>query len=120
IVVGLDIELPQQVFLPWSEHLVVHRFDISVGDETQHSKVVDVSDEIGKLADDGLIAEIASKNDFRHLEMVLDRKNYLLHLIFRKLQISENDLHTFSTGMHMIAFVMTMCFADVVKKQRQQ
>ena len=70
-VVGLDIKLPEEIFLPGREHLIVHRLDIRISHQHQHPKVIDITHKVGELLDHGIVAEVSPQNDLRHLEMIL-------------------------------------------------
>ena len=94
-VVRLDVQLPQQIFLPRRHDFVVHRFHIGVGQQAQHPKVFDIAHHVGKLLDDMLVAEIPAQDDLRHLEMVLHDGDNFLGLFRRQLELVENHLHAF-------------------------
>ena len=79
-VVGLDVQLPHQVFLPRRENLGVDRLHVGIGQQTQHTQVVGIPHEIGELIDHMLVAEIAPHNDFRHLQMMFDDEHHLVPL----------------------------------------
>ena len=119
-VVGLDVQLPHQVFLPRRENLGVDRLHVGIGQQTQHTQVVGIPHEIGELIDHMLVAEIAPHNDFRHLQMMFDDEHHLVCLILWQFQLPKDGCHALCAGMNMIAFVVAVGFADVMKEQRKQ
>src|SRR6185295_15281097 len=119
-VVRLDIQLPQQIFLPRRNDFAVDGFHIRICEQAQHTKVLDVPYHVGKLLDHMLVAEVPAQNDLRHLEVILHDRNNLLGLLGRKLELVENHLHAFSARVNVVAFVVTMRLADIVKQQGQQ
>src|SRR5678816_3867984 len=88
-VVGLDIKLPQQVFLPWRKDFGVHGLDVGVRHENQHAKVVYISDQVGKLLNHRIVAEVSSKDDLRHFQVIPDRGSDLLRLLAWKRKLVE-------------------------------
>src|SRR4029078_2413517 len=76
--------------------------------------------EIRELPHDFLIAEVPPQDDFRHLEMILDDGDNLLAFFWKYFQFIEQDLDVFRARMNVIAFVVPMRLADVVKQQRKQ
>ena len=117
-VVCLNVELPKQIFLPGREDFIVDCLHIRVGQQTQHPQDLQISDQIGELLNNMLVAEIAPHDDLRHLEVILDDKHYFLGLIRRQLQFVENDLHDFGAWVDMITFFMTLRFADIMEQER--
>jgi hypothetical protein len=52
--------------------------------------------------------------------VILHGRDHFLHLIRRHLQLVENDFHSFRAWMDVIAFVVPMRLADVVKQQGKE
>ena len=115
-VVRFNIQLPHEIFFPRCQDFVIHGLHISVSQEAQHPEVLGVSNEIGELFDDLVVTEVAPHDDLRHLEVILDGEDHLSRLLLRQFQLLKNGFHAFRARMHVIAFIVPMRLADVVKQ----
>ena len=73
-VVGVDVEAPEQLFLPRRERFAADGLDIGQRHEAQHLKPVFDADQFGELPDDLRILGVAPERCERHLQVMDDEE----------------------------------------------
>ena len=76
VVVGVDVEPPQQLFLPRRQRVRADRADVGQRHEAQHLQPVLGADEVGELLDDVRVLGVAAERDQRHPEVVADEEQH--------------------------------------------
>ena len=116
VVVGVDVQTPDELFLPRGERLGTDGLDVGQRHEAEHLQTVLGAEQPRKLFDDFGILGIATERDERHLQMVPDQEQHGVARVGGNLQPIER------LGRHPHAFermLVVAPLAHVVKKQRE-
>ena len=116
VVVGLDVQPPEQVFLPRRQRRAADRLDVDQRHQAQHLQQLFGADQVRELRDDVRIVEIAAERDLRHRQVVADQELDRLPRFAGHLETIERGagqphafLRVFAVGR----------LADVVEEQRE-
>ena len=74
MIVGIDVQPPEQLFPPRRQRFEADRLDVGQREQTEHLQPLLDPDQLGEVLDDVRILGVAAEGDERHLEMVLDEE----------------------------------------------
>ena len=116
LVVGVDVQPPEQLFLPRRERLEADRFDVGQRQEAEHLQSLFDADQRGEPPDRLGIFGVAAKRDHRHLQVVGDEKLDHLARLGRQRQALE-DAPGQADALRDVVLVAR--FPDIVQQQRE-
>ena len=116
LVVGVDVQPPQQFLFPRRQRLGTNRLDVDEGHQAQHLQPLLETDQGGELLDDLGIFRVAMKGRARHPEVMPDQEVHDLGVFGRDPEALQHLVR------HADAFdrvLLVAPLADVVEQQRQ-
>ena len=117
-VVGVDVEAPEQIFLPGRQRLGADGADVGERHQAEHLEVLFGADQLGELRDDLRIFRVAAERRLRHLRGAGGSGTpRVCALVGRQLQPVEHALREAQALLRVVGFPP---LADVVEQERQR
>jgi hypothetical protein len=117
VVVGIDIEPPEQLLFPRRQRAGPHRFDVGERQEAQHLQHLLGADDAGEAPGDIRILRVAPEGGMRHHQMVADQERDGVARLGGQLQPIKHPLRQPHALQRML---LVLPLADVVVEQRQR
>ena len=75
MVVGVHVQLPEQLFTPRRQRLEADRLDVDPRQQAEHLQPLLDANQVGKTADDRRVLGVAAERDDGHLQVLFDEKS---------------------------------------------
>ena len=116
VVVGADVEPPQQLLFPGRERSAAHRLDVDQREQAEHLQPLLGADQGRERPHHVRVLAVLAEGDPRHLEVVADEELHVVPRVGAESELVEHDVgHPDALG----GVLLVGPLADVVKQQCQ-
>ena len=116
MVVGVDVEPPQQLLFPRRQRFRADRLDVGQRHQAEHLQALFGADERGEVLDDVRILGVAAERDERHAQVMLDQEQHRLARLAGQLQAVD---HVPRHPHALVRVIVVAPLPDVVQQQRE-